>query len=239
MYRKRGFTLIELLVVIAIIAILAAILFPVFTSVKEKGRQTACLSDMMQLAKGFRMYLDDKDGRFPSPSPLYDSGSYNSVNYTYDDVLKSGWLYYDSRVEFNLSDTIQKSGIFPYVKNAAVYQCPGDKAKRKGLNGISYSMNSQFWWIRESDVRRSAKTVMLIDEGKGAYSISKRRSQYLNDGCFGVSLADPESGDLPSDQHCGGGNFGWADGHCTWVPWKSFGNLNFDPRKAVDPIRKK
>src|SRR5689334_20236299 len=59
--REAGFTLIELLVVIAIIAILAAILFPVFAQAREKARQTTCLSNMKQWSIGTRMYLSDYD----------------------------------------------------------------------------------------------------------------------------------------------------------------------------------
>src|SRR4051794_25612458 len=62
---RRGFTLIELLVVIAIIAILAAILFPVFAQAREKARQTTCLSNLRQLASGMTMYSQDSDGLFP------------------------------------------------------------------------------------------------------------------------------------------------------------------------------
>lgn len=65
MAKRSGFTLIELLVVIAIIAILAAILFPVFAQAREKGRQTVCLSNQNQLLKGTLMYASDYDGAYP------------------------------------------------------------------------------------------------------------------------------------------------------------------------------
>ena len=79
MRSNRGFTLIELLVVIAIIAILAAILFPVFAQAREKARQTSCLSNMKQVGLGLLMYTQDYDEQFPradytlpvgTPSPL-------------------------------------------------------------------------------------------------------------------------------------------------------------------------
>ena len=63
---RKGFTLIELLVVIAIIAILAAILFPVFARAREKARQTSCLSNVKQLGLGFMMYAQDYDERLPA-----------------------------------------------------------------------------------------------------------------------------------------------------------------------------
>ena len=64
--RRKGFTLIELLVVIAIIAILAAILFPVFARAREKARQSSCMSNEKQLALGVLMYAQDHDGRMPT-----------------------------------------------------------------------------------------------------------------------------------------------------------------------------
>ena len=70
--KRTGFTLIELLVVIAIIAILAAILFPVFAQIKEQGRKTQCLSNLRQLTAANRAYMDDYDNRF-LPQPTGDN----------------------------------------------------------------------------------------------------------------------------------------------------------------------
>src|ERR687884_230020 len=67
--RKRGFTLIELLVVIAIIAILAAILFPVFAQARDKARSASCLSNLKQMGTAWMMYTQDYDEMFPSSCP--------------------------------------------------------------------------------------------------------------------------------------------------------------------------
>jgi len=102
---KRAFTLIELLVVIAIIAILAAILFPVFAKVREKARQTTCLSNEKQLGLGFLQYTEDYDEHWPvngggATNPLI--GNPNS--------LGAGW----------------GGQIYPYIKSTAVFICPSD-----------------------------------------------------------------------------------------------------------------
>ncbi len=75
--KRRGFTLIELLVVIAIIAILAAILFPVFSRAREKARQTSCLSNVKQLALASRMYIDDWDEAWPA----FDAVNWDELKY--------------------------------------------------------------------------------------------------------------------------------------------------------------
>jgi prepilin-type N-terminal cleavage/methylation domain-containing protein len=100
---RRGFTPIELLVVIAIIAILAAILFPVFAKAREKARQTSCLSNVKQLNNAFMMYVHDYDERFPNCG--YDT-----------------WWYGNYRLrDPNINWPIQ---IFPYVGNLQAYKCP-------------------------------------------------------------------------------------------------------------------
>jgi prepilin-type N-terminal cleavage/methylation domain-containing protein/prepilin-type processing-associated H-X9-DG protein len=116
---KVGFTLIELLVVIAIIAILAAILFPVFQKVRENARRASCASNLKQLGLAMIQYSQDGDEKYPSGV----FGSYYSV---------AGWA----------------SRIYPYVKATGVYQCPDDPSTKQTLTGnsaifypVSYAMN--------------------------------------------------------------------------------------------------
>jgi prepilin-type N-terminal cleavage/methylation domain-containing protein len=102
-FSLRGFTLIELLVVIAIIAILAAILFPVFAQAREKARQTACLSNTRQIATAIHMYLQDYDETFfnmPWPGFGGYDGRTPSINRFWTEVL------------------------MPYVKNQDLFRCP-------------------------------------------------------------------------------------------------------------------
>ena len=66
--KRAGFTLIELLVVIAIVAVMAAILFPVFAAVRERGRRTVCQSNLKQIAVAMQQYVQDNDGTYPPDS---------------------------------------------------------------------------------------------------------------------------------------------------------------------------
>lgn len=79
--RKSGFTLIELLVVIAIIAILAAILFPVFARAREAARKSSCQSNLKQCAQALKMYTDDYDGTLPSNALVAANGAWNQNQY--------------------------------------------------------------------------------------------------------------------------------------------------------------
>ena len=110
--RPRGFTLIELLVVIAIIAILAALLFPVFAQARSKARQSACLSNAKQLGMALQMYTQDYDERM-----LYarSFGRLFSLQDLY--VGKGSWGERTDDVE--MPDLL-----LPYVKNADVFFCP-------------------------------------------------------------------------------------------------------------------
>ncbi len=99
----KGFTLIELLVVIAIIAILAAVLFPVFARARAKAHQNSCLNNVKQLALGMNMYMSDYDQRFP-------------FAFAWD--VNNG-LYW-------------KHQIYPYIKNGQIFVCPSDMVGENG-----------------------------------------------------------------------------------------------------------
>jgi len=116
MQRQKGFTLIELLVVIAIIAILAAILFPVFAKVREKARQTSCLSNEKQLGLSLAQYSNDYDEM--GPCGYYGNGTGNGP---WGGAF--GWA----------------SQIYPYTKSVEVYSCPDDDTFPPA---ISYGMNA-------------------------------------------------------------------------------------------------
>ena len=102
---NRGFTLIELLVVIAIIAILAAILFPVFARAREKARQASCASNVKQLMLGLSMYVQDYDEKTCGMRMGYGNGSGGDV---------CGW-------GISWCDMIQ-----PYIKNYQLFACPSN-----------------------------------------------------------------------------------------------------------------
>jgi len=104
---RKGFTLIELLVVIAIIAILAAILFPVFAQARAAARKTSCLSNVKQLGLGMLMYAGDYDERFPSWNWGFFCNGGNAG------------APRDSRAFWTMA-------IYPYVKNTGLYRDPND-----------------------------------------------------------------------------------------------------------------
>lgn len=100
---RRGFTLIELLVVIAIIAILAAILFPVFAKARDAAKRTQCLSNLKQLGVGMLMYCDDNDGKFPENS--WANSASTGDGYVISDI---------------------RALLKPYIKSDKMWQCPSD-----------------------------------------------------------------------------------------------------------------
>jgi prepilin-type N-terminal cleavage/methylation domain-containing protein/prepilin-type processing-associated H-X9-DG protein len=134
---KRAFTLIELLVVIAIIAILAAILFPVFAKVREKARQISCLSNEKQIGLATMQYTQDYDERFP-----VDWGSQGSPwNVAIEPYVKAG-------LKADASD---------WNRAKSIYHCPDDGAS--AIYTMSYSVNANIGGMPYAP----SKTIAAID----------------------------------------------------------------------------
>jgi prepilin-type N-terminal cleavage/methylation domain-containing protein len=144
--RRRAFTLIELLVVIAIIAILAAILFPVFAQAREKARQASCLSNCKQIGNATMMYLQDYDEAYPSHYTAAGVGVH---------TLPDGRLF-QGHVGWPLV-------IYPYIKNQQVFLCPSDENPR-----LKYSDDGRSNPYRPSDAW-SKPIPMSYLENSGIY----------------------------------------------------------------------
>ena len=163
MRKRTGFTLIELLVVIAIIAILAAILFPVFAQAREQARMSTCLSNFKQIGTGVMMYLQDWDETYPMNRIAQNPGG--------------------SECNGKGKMVTWKSETQPYVKNIAVFKCPsnprhdmpdetgGDDAFGFPVFPVSYAYNGSALWsaavtktvIPLGSVPEPARYLMLIE----------------------------------------------------------------------------
>ncbi|NUQ01160.1 MAG: DUF1559 domain-containing protein [Armatimonadetes bacterium] len=142
--RRRAFTLIELLVVIAIIAILAAILFPVFAKAREKARQNSCLSNLKQLTTAVLQYTQDYDERVPIDGYGPYVAPANYPNAPFWDVL-----------------------ILPYVKSQQIYVCPSYSAATR-----TYRYNT--YHGRQSSslaaIQSPSTTIVMVDARSGAFN---------------------------------------------------------------------
>src|SRR5438552_6734610 len=118
---RFAFTLIELLVVIAIIAILAAILFPVFAQARDKARQTSCLSNAKQLGLGAIMYTEDYDETYPLAGGLHPTAGWLTNYYI---GVPANWRPGSSSGRINAYANAWVNSMQPYLKNYGIYVCP-------------------------------------------------------------------------------------------------------------------
>ena len=164
----KAFTLIELLVVIAIIAILAAILFPVFAQAREAARQTACLSNLKQIGLGIKMYASDYDELLPmgtySSERNWEVNPDVAGNQGWNDC--TGWWagYNMTAIDGgqplsgcayggDFYRTLMSIQLFPYTKNKQIWFCPSDKIRRFSASNVAQGLQSYQWfpnWVYNS-----------------------------------------------------------------------------------------
>ena len=197
---KRGFTLIELLVVIAIIAILAAILFPVFAKAREKARQSSCLSNVKQLSIAMLSYAQDYDEIMPRANNIVPANSTTLLDgSTLNNQVNMLWMYQ----------------IVPYIKNAQVFSCPSNSTR---YPASAYSQNANYGYndwtcggVSLGTIQVPAETIMLVDS-----------TYYLADwDVLGGSANDNHA--PPSNLHNDGSNCNFADGHAKWYKGSALG----------------
>jgi prepilin-type N-terminal cleavage/methylation domain-containing protein/prepilin-type processing-associated H-X9-DG protein len=189
---SNGFTLIELLVVIAIIAVLAAILFPVFARARENARRASCQSNLKQIGLGMKQYIQDYDEKYPQV--VVNNGTIATKTPPYS--VPAGWA----------------DALYPYLRSTQIYQCPS----RDAANAVTIDPNmsgfTDYWYNancagqNESAFSATALT-LLNDEGgiPGWAGVSTT-------GGAGTppALAFAQGGWI---RHLEGANFLFVDGH--------------------------
>lgn len=184
--RRRGFTLIELLVVIAIIAILAAILFPVFLNAKHQAQQSACANNAKQIGTALLLYLQDSQETLP------ENGR---SNYGVGLKFPDRWF----------SNQMKK-----YVKNEKVWNCPSamkDTSCYHSAADRDYGMAANYWKRKISTISATSKTPIICDAKYNYFYSDRERKEYPN-------FYDANS--IPNRVHSNGACYVFVDGHAEW-----------------------
>ena len=205
---KRGFTLIELLVVIAIIAILAAILFPVFARAREKARQSSCSSNEKQIVLAILMYAQD-----------YDERIVNAVSSAAPDKCSDP----------NRSQWWWRLLVAPYIKNTQVFVCPSDADRGCQIYGLGptvynvsmakFNAPAQLCLIAEAASWSAPVPGDRLDpsswgppQGNAHWQVAFPGQTPYDTGCNGGTCRR-----RPYAVHNGGLNIGYVDGHVKWL----------------------
>lgn len=203
MSRKKGFTLIELLVVIAIIAILAAILFPVFARAREQARQTTCQSNLKQVGLAMLMYLQDWDEIFP----IRNQSSLGWV------VVIRPYIQVNDGDRAKLMICPSAEGD-PQLKDPKVGSGLQDYHRTRTYSHNSYGYNNELRYKALSDIGRPSEIVFCGD----IWSIYPRGiAEEASIGpASNISIAGSDYWNA-SRRHKEGLNVLWADGHVKWM----------------------
>ncbi|RYG21607.1 prepilin-type N-terminal cleavage/methylation domain-containing protein [bacterium] len=216
---RRAFTLIELLVVIAIIAILAAILFPVFARAKEAAKRTACLSSVRQITQATLMYQNDDEDRLPDRRDLKrDLRGTATWSWPPSDP-RGGWA---------------ALVLAPYIKNRDMWACPSVSgsamAKLPPVEQVTTEGTTRYWLWRfdrmdpnviELDNLWGKTPEMAVSDLQAANNPTVGQPQSVADVELIVDPYFPKINPVPPAirglaVHVGGRNRGFLDGHAKW-----------------------
>ncbi len=208
---KRGFTLIELLVVIAIIAILAAILFPVFARAREKARQTSCLNNVKQMALAFAMYTQDYDETCPGSS------------------INTPVSVYRPYCQNNGTSLYWQDLLYPYVMNRQVFKCPSVAPYEYsttwggyGWNaGLGYVLNHpdrtgwEYDGVKIAEMPYPAQTWCIADAAVYRVQGYLTTAYHVNSSTYAPWAVRHNEGD----------NFAFCDGHAKWIAYGRYSTI--------------
>jgi prepilin-type N-terminal cleavage/methylation domain-containing protein/prepilin-type processing-associated H-X9-DG protein len=238
---KSGFTLIELLVVIAIIAILAAILFPVFAQAREKARAITCVSNLKQIGLATMQYVQDNDETMPYPGA--DTGDAGGG----EQGVPLGWAgiiypYTKSTAVFLCPDDAQSQDVVSYASNAFLglvdeggQGTPGGKSLAAFVAPSttvmfcevvnSYLASNALSWYQwtPADIEQDYDIVSPSTTGYTTWGMSSNGAgapwsgvQLATGYMYGQTAANTGGQVLPVGRHTGGSNFLLCDGHAKW-----------------------
>ena len=218
MRKMRGFTLIELLVVIAIIAILAAILFPVFARARENARKSTCQSNLKQIGVASSMYAQDYDGIH----------CYYGLPGGHTGLTGNALNYY-----------VSKDLLDPYIKNQGVWVCPSTRIGPSYQNCCSrtsecwsYGINHTYFTNQSPPGNGLADSLVkspsdYIEFGEWRPSIQACEFVTGQDGWPGPAITNPDAPAKTCAVHSDGANYLFFDGHVKWLKETKLKNWSY------------